>query len=115
MKKHLPQSIGVLFIRWNLYNRVAVAVAYFEEGKMVYITISKSKMLKLCSNFLPKGVDYGFISEYPIAIKRKKVNESFWDEMASQQNGILELNKVSPIAIKLNRKLFYRCARLYLK
>lgn len=114
-KKHLPQSIGVLFIRWNLYNRIAVAVAYFEEGEMVYMTIDKNKMLKLCSNFLPKDVTYEFISEYPISMKKQKTNEAFWNEMAIQQNGILELNKVSPIAIKLNRKDFNKYAELYLK
>ncbi|MBK7362814.1 MAG: hypothetical protein IPJ01_11000 [Micavibrio sp.] len=114
-KKHLPQSIGVLFIRWNLQNRVSVAVAYFEEGEMVYMTIDKNKMLKLCSNFLPKDVTYEFISDYPIAMKKQKTNEAFWNEMAIQQNGILELNKVSPISIKLNRKDFNNYAKLYLK
>lgn len=115
MKKYLPQSIGVLFIRWNLYNRVAVAVAYFEEGEMAYMTINKNKMLKLCSDFLPKIVTYEFISEYPTAIKKQKKNESFWNEMAIQQNGILELKKASPIAIKLNKKDFNKLAKIYLK
>ncbi len=111
----IQQSIGVLFIRWNLHNRVAVAVAYFEEGKMVYMTISKSKMLKLCSNFLPKNVTYDFISEYPNAMKKKKITEQFWNKMAIQQNGILELKKVSPTSRKLNIKDFNQFAKLYLK
>jgi hypothetical protein len=114
-KKHLPQSIGVLFIRWNLYNRIAVAVAYFEEGNMVYMNIDKNKMRKICANFLPKEVDYEFISEYPIAMKKQKTNEEFWNDMAIQQNGILELKKVSPIAIRLNRVDFNKFAKIYLK
>lgn len=111
----MTQSIGVLFIRWNLYNRVAVAVSYFENGKMVYMVIDKNKMLKLCSNFLSKNVTYEFISEYPMAMKKKKITEEFWNDQSIQQNGILELNKVSPIAIKLNRKQFTKFSKLYLK
>ena len=114
-KKHLPQSTGLLFIRWNFYNRICVAVAYFEEGKMIYMTIDKDKMRKICDNFLPKEVTYDFISDYPIAMKGKKVNEAFWNDMAIQQNGILEIKKVSPIASKLNRKKFNQYAKHFLE
>jgi len=114
-KKALPQSIGILFIRWNLCNRVAVAVAYFEEGEMVYMTISKSKMMKLCDNFLSNNVTYEFISNYPIAMKNKKINEVVWNNMAIQQNGILELKTTSQIAYKLNKEGFNKFAKIYLK
>ena len=110
-KKCLPQSIGILFIRWNFYNRIAVAVAYFEEGKMIYMTIDKEKMKKICDNFLPKEVTYDFISDYPIAMKKQKISETAWNDMAIQQNGILEIKKVSPIASKLNMKKFNQYAK----
>lgn len=114
-KKNLPQSIGILFIRWNLWNRVAVAVSYFEDGNMVYMTVDKNKMLKLCSNFLSKNVTYEFISQYPIDMKKQKIKEDFWNDQAIQQNGILEIKEVSPIAIRLNRKDFNKFAKIYLK
>jgi hypothetical protein len=38
------QSIGIIFLRWNLYNRVAVAVAYFENGKPVFFNCDKKKI-----------------------------------------------------------------------
>jgi hypothetical protein len=114
-KETFPQSIGVLFIRWNLYNRVAVGVAYFECGKMVFMNVDKTKMIKLCDNFLSKNVTYDFISEYPIAMKKQKMNEEFWNDQAIQQNNILELKKTSPIAMKLNRKEFNKFSKIYLK
>jgi hypothetical protein len=114
LKPHFPNAIGVLFLRWNLYNRVAVSVAYFEEEKMVYMKNSEINMLKLCRSFLP-DLDFEFISSYPLAIQTQKTNAEFWDKMAIEQNGLYEFHKVNPIAIKLTRKDFNTLANLYLK
>lgn len=112
-KKQLSQSIGVFFIRWNLYNRVAVAVAYFEEGEMVFMKVDKKKMQKLCDNFIP--VSFFFISKTPLAMQKQKTNSDIWNKQSDQQNGILEIKKASPIAIKLNRRDFNKFAKIYLK
>ena len=111
----LPQSVGILFIRWNLHNRVAVGVVYFEFGQMVFMNLDKNKMIKLCDNFLSENAPYEFISVYPIAMKKQKITEEFWNDQAMQQNGILELKKTSPISIKLSRKDFNKYAKTYLK
>lgn len=114
-KKCLPQSTGILFIRWNFYNRIAIAVAYFEEGKMVYMTIDKNKMIKLCDNFLPENITYEWISDYPNTMKNLKISEENWNNESIQQNGILEIKKTSPIASKLNRKKFNQYAKHFLE
>lgn len=111
--KKLKQSIGILFIRWNLFNRVAVAVAYFENGAMKYMIVDKSIIKKICDNFI-KDVDIDFVSEYPIAMKKKKVNEAFWNDQSIQQNGLLEIHKTSVVGIKLSRKYFNDIAKHYL-
>jgi len=114
-KTKLPQSTGVMFIRWNLYNRVAVAVAYFEKGKMVFIKLDRSKIRKICHNFLPKEVTIDFVSYYPAAMKKQNISEEYWNGMAIHQNGILEIHKTSAIASKLDRKKFNKYANIYLK
>jgi hypothetical protein len=111
----VPQSIGIIFIRWNLYNRVAVAVAYFELEEMVHMTISKSKIRKLCSNFLDKNVSYDFALSYPNAMKKQKTNVEFWNKQWSVQNGLIEIQKPSYVGIRLNKSEFNKFAKLYIK
>ena len=111
--KILKQSIGILFIRWNIYNRIAVAVAYFENGKMKYMIVDKSIIKKICDNFI-KDVDINFVSEYPLAFKKKKINEAFWNDQAIQQNGLLEIKKTSVVGVKMSKNDFNDIAKYYL-
>jgi len=107
------QSIGILFIRWNIYNRIAVSVAYFENGKMKYMIVDKSIIKKICNNFI-KDVDVDFVSEYPNAFKKKKINEASWNEQAIQQNGLLEIKKTSVVGVKMSKNDFNDIAKHYL-
>ncbi len=112
--KKLQQSTAILFIRWNLFNMVCVAVAYFEKGKMVYIKVDKLKIRKICNDFLPKEVNYDFVSELPILIKKNKISEKRWNEVAIQR-GIYDIQKTSPVARKLTLKEFNNLSKIYLE
>ena len=114
-KSKLPQSTGIMFIRWNYFNRIIVGVAYFEKGKMVFMKLDKDKMLKICLDFLPKEVSYDFILDYPIAMKKQKISEDAWNDMAIQQNGILEIHKTYPVASKLDKRRFNKYANIFLQ
>jgi len=108
------QSTGVLFIRWNLTNRVAIAVAYFENGKMVYMNIDKEKVKKICRTFIPH-VSYKFILQYPNSFKELKLSELDWNKESFSQNGIIEIKKTNAISIRLTEKKFNDYASIYLK
>ena len=114
-KSKIPQSIGILFIRWNFYNRVCVGVAYFENGKMVFMKLDKLKIIKIYHNFMPKEVIADFVSDYPVAMKKQNISEIAWNHMAIQQNGILEIHGTNPVASKMDRKQFNKYAKIYLE
>lgn len=109
----MKHSVGRLFLRWNLHNRVCVCVAYFENGKMAFMKIDKNKIMLLCNNFIAASYDCAL--EYPVLIKKRKINENRWNEMVFEQTGLLEIQRTNPIAADFTRKQFNQFCNVYLK
>ena len=115
--KKLERSSALMFVRWNVWNRVCFAVFYFENGKYVYSIIDKKLCTSVVRKFI-KGVSPSFVYSYATGTAKYKPTEEQWNHDASQQNGIIKMEKCNGYILteKMNEKTWMQqYAQLYLR
>lgn len=110
-------SVGLIFIRWNIHNRVCIGVCFFKDGQFVKLKISRKLIENILQNFMSTSpISLSFIQEHTDGMKRIKVSEKEWNHQAIQQNGILEIHKTNPIAIvTYTDELINKYSKIFLK